>query len=40
MKDKNNNRIKISDFIGEGKDIFENIKRLTLEGMIIKHKNS
>ena len=26
--------------MGEGKDIFENIKRLNLEGMIIKHRNS
>jgi bifunctional non-homologous end joining protein LigD len=38
---ESNNRIKISDFIeGEGKEIFENIKRMNLEGMIIKHRNS
>ena len=38
---ESNKRIKISDFIeGEGKDIFENIKRMNLEGMIIKHRNS
>ena len=36
---KSNNRIKISEFIeGEGKDIFESIKRMNLEGMIAKHK--
>jgi bifunctional non-homologous end joining protein LigD len=38
---ESNKRIKISDFIeGEGKDIFENIKRMNLEGMMIKHRNS
>ena len=40
-KIKSNNRIKISEFIeGDGKDIFESIKRMNLEGMIAKHKHS
>ena len=39
-KKKRNNRIKISEFIeGEGKDIFESIKRMNIEGMIAKHKH-
>ena len=38
---KNNQRIRISDFIeGEGNDIFESIKRMNLEGMVVKHKLS
>jgi bifunctional non-homologous end joining protein LigD len=38
---KNNQRIKISEFIeGEGNDIFEGIKRMNLEGMVVKHKLS
>ncbi len=39
IKNKRNNRIKISEFIeGEGKDIFESIKRMNIEGMIAKYK--
>ena len=38
---KSNQRIKISEFIeGEGNDIFESIKRMNLEGMVVKHKLS
>ena len=38
---KNNQRIRISEFIeGEGNDIFESIKRMGLEGMVVKHKLS
>ena len=38
---KGNQRIKISEFIeGEGNDIFESIKRMNLEGMVVKHKLS
>ena len=38
---KNNQRIRISEFIeGEGNDIFESIKRMNLEGMVVKHKLS
>ncbi|MER5192499.1 MAG: DNA ligase D [Candidatus Nitrosocosmicus sp.] len=39
IRNKSNKRIQISDFIeGEGKDIFESIKRMNLEGMIVKYK--
>ncbi len=38
---KTGKRIKISEYIEEqGKDLFENIKRLNLEGIIAKHKYS
>jgi bifunctional non-homologous end joining protein LigD len=40
IKNKRNNRIKISEFIeGDGKDIFESIKRMNIEGMIAKYKH-
>jgi bifunctional non-homologous end joining protein LigD len=39
IKNKRNNRIKVSEFIeGDGKDIFESIKRMNIEGMIAKYK--
>ena len=41
IKDKGDNRIKISEFIGsDGEGIFEGIKKMNLEGMIAKHKQS
>lgn len=41
IKDKDDNRIKISEFIGsDGEGIFEGIKKMNLEGMIAKHKQS
>jgi bifunctional non-homologous end joining protein LigD len=40
IKDKNDNRIKISEFIDEKVDIFEGNKKVNLEGMIAKHKQS
>ncbi|HEX5519231.1 MAG TPA: non-homologous end-joining DNA ligase, partial [Candidatus Nitrosocosmicus sp.] len=40
-KSKNNKKIKVSEFIGgEGKDIFHSIKKMNLEGMVAKHKQS
>jgi bifunctional non-homologous end joining protein LigD len=36
-----NNRIQISDFIGEvGKEVFENVRKMNLEGMVAKYKSS
>lgn len=36
-----NSRIKISDFIEEvGKEIFDNVKKMNLEGVVAKYKSS
>jgi len=36
-----NNRIQISDFIGEvGKEVFDNVRKMNLEGMVAKYKSS
>ncbi|MGI0000202.1 MAG: hypothetical protein ACRD6Q_03165, partial [Nitrososphaeraceae archaeon] len=38
---KENSKIRISDFVDElGKDVFETIRRMNLEGIIGKHRNS